>query len=193
MYLTDQWSLSVQTAPTVEPISIDDVKPFLRLGDFTTDDGLIRDLITTVREQVEARGYALINQTLVMRMDCFPTVIKLPRAPLVSVTSIQYVDVDGVTQTLAASKYDVDTSSVPARITPAYNESWPLTRSEIDAVTVTFVAGYGANPSDVPERVRTAMKIDLATLYYCRIGLSDTPVHSLPTVDRLLDNHTLYR
>ena len=75
-------------------------------------------------------------------------------------TSIQYVDDAGDTQTLSTSLYQVDTKSQPGRIIPAYGESWPTVRSDtLNAVTVNFVAGYGDDPEDVPAGLRHAVKL----------------------------------
>jgi 3-deoxy-7-phosphoheptulonate synthase len=73
-----------------------------------------------------------------------------------SVVSINYVDSDGATQTLAAANYTVFTpTDGPGVIELAYNESWPSTRAVPNAVTVRFIAGY-ANAASVPAAVKEA-------------------------------------
>ena len=69
---------------------------------------------------------------------------------------IKYIDDDGTQQTLAASKYKVDSSDErqPARIDPAYDEVWPATRRQTNAVEVRIVCGY----STVPELLLSAVK-----------------------------------
>lgn len=148
----------------------------------TTDDPLIARLITSARLQAEQElQRALITQTLDMVLDGFPRQspyeIKLP--PLSSVTSIAYVDTDGATQTLSASKYAVDAASKPARIAPAYGESWPSTRTQNNAVTVRFVAGYGAATA-VPACIKQWMLLAINTLYDQREALARGASNELP-------------
>jgi len=146
--------LTFSRGPRAEPLHVEDAKLHLRVTE-TDSDALIRSLITA------ALGYAemftrrqFVTATLRLTLDAFPAVIRLPRPPLASVTSIQYTDIDGVTQTLSSSDYQVDGRSEPARIQPAYGESWPSTRRELNAVTVTYVAGY-ATPVSVDASANT--------------------------------------
>lgn len=99
-----------------------------------------------------------ITQTYDYRFPCIfsdgSEIMYLAQPPAQSVTSIQYIDPDGEQQTLAADQYAVDTNSTPARISPAYNVTWPDTAVMLNAVTVVFQAGYGASAADVPKIVK---------------------------------------
>src|SRR4030067_860491 len=95
------------------------------------------------REQKKTRNNmsALITQTWELYLDAFPAwEIRVPKPTLQSITSIVYTDTDGILQTLAGSMYLVDNKSEPGRITPAFGEVWPVTRAQINAVIVRFVA-----------------------------------------------------
>jgi uncharacterized phiE125 gp8 family phage protein len=157
-------SIELTSEPAVEPITLAEAKTHLRY-DSTDQDTYITGLITVARRTIERWEWrAHLTQTWVMRLDKFPknAPIYLPRPPLQSVTSIQYVDADGATQTFDAGDYDVDTKAQPGRIKPAYGEVWPTTRPGIvNAVTVTYVAGYGDAASDVPEETKHAIKLML--------------------------------
>jgi len=184
------WSLTLVTGPAgAEPITPEDAKLWLRL-DHTTEDTLLHSLIQMVREQVEERGIAVITQTWDLRLDRFPSVIRIPKTPVEEVSSINYIDVNGDTQLLAESGYTVDIQSTPARIVPAYGTSWPNTRSEPNAVTVRFVAGYGlgATPGEIPERILQAMRLALTTAYTMRADHAAAET----AVARVLDNYALY-
>jgi uncharacterized phiE125 gp8 family phage protein len=88
-------------------------------------------------------------------------------APLVSVTSIEYVDGAGATQILATTEYaviDAGSTTGPGRIVPAYGKSWPATRGMPNDVTIEFVAGYGA-AADVPIQIQWAILLILGELY----------------------------
>jgi len=160
----------------------------------TTDDPLMGILIASARASAEQElRRPLITQTLDAYFDDFPTEspheILLP--PIQSVTSITYMDSDGATQTLAASGYTVDARSYPARVVPAYGESWPSTRDQVNAVTVRFVAGYGP-ASAVPQCVKSWMLIRIRTLWESRSSLvfgTNGMVQIPPSfVDSLLDS-----
>ncbi len=102
-----------------------------------------------------------MNTTEDEYLDDFPLStesIRPLRSPLSSVTSIGYVDSNGDSQTFSSDDYDVDTTSEPGRIALAYGEVWPTTRSDINAITLTYVAGYGATAASVPEGIKTAIK-----------------------------------
>lgn len=164
-------SLVLVTGPTLEPLSVAVVKAHARI---TTDaeDALVAALISNARQVVEEDdNLALLTQTWEYSLDAFPSVtrdnpdgtIVLPRPPVQSVTSITYTDEDGVAQTHSASLYTLDSRSFPGRIVPAYDEAWPSTRAVPNAVIVKYVAGFGGDEADVPERIRQAMLIMIAT------------------------------
>jgi uncharacterized phiE125 gp8 family phage protein len=67
-------------------------------------------------------------------------------------------------QTWAATKYIVDILSQPGRVSLAYGQSYPTTYSEIQAVQIRFVAGYGL-AADVPECIKQAILLKVADLY----------------------------
>ena len=175
-------SLLLVTAPTVEPISLDEAKEHLK-DDGSAENALIEANIVTVREHAEAvTSRPLISQTWDLFLDAFPAkgVIKVPKPPLQSVTSITYVDVDGVSQILAAAEYDVDAANQPGRIVPAFGKSWPSTRTQINAVTIRIVAGYGDDGDNVPQDIADGMLLLVGDAYEARmnfiIGAPLTPI-----------------
>ena len=135
----------VTTPPSTEPITLTEAKLQCRVeADMTDDDSLITSLVKTAREYCEnVQNRSYITQTIKLTLDDFPDVIYVPRPPLISVTSIKYIDVNGVQQTLNSSVYKVDTESEPARIVPAFNQCWPAIRGDINSVEVIVQAGYG--------------------------------------------------
>jgi uncharacterized phiE125 gp8 family phage protein len=171
-------SLVLVTPPIGEPISLVEAKAFAKIAS-GTDDELINSLITTARLHWDGKdgwfGRALLTQTWDLLLPRFPWEwdepvrdclygIRVPLPPLQSVTSISYVDSDGAPQTLASSEYVVDTKAEPGRVVPAYGKSWPSTRETVNAVTVRFVAGYGA-ASAVPKDIRDWLKQAVAYLF----------------------------
>lgn len=163
-------SLTQSVKPAVEPISTAEAKAQSHVST-ADDDTYIDTLIKASRQQCEieqARSY--ITQTWELRLDRFPAEIELPRPPVQSVTSVAYIDTDGDSQTLTAvTDYQVSLNGVLPRIMPAVDKEWPTVReSTYDAVTVTYVAGYGDAGSDVPDLVKLAVKMLVAHWYRLR-------------------------
>jgi len=165
-------SLQESSGPSVEPVSLADAKTHLHVTHSKEDD-LITSMIEVARREVQrVTARQLINATWVMRMDSFPSGsgdIYLPRAPLSSVTTVAYNDANGDAQTMTVTtEYLVDVYTVPGRIYLAPNGAWPSTYGEPNDVTVTFVAGYGSQATDVPENYIHAIKLMVGHLYLYR-------------------------
>lgn len=157
-------SLKLITAPTAEPVTLLEAKDHLRV-DGADEDALISVLITAARKWCEEyTGRQFVTATWDWTMDSFCPSFVAPIPPLQSVTSIKYLDTAAVEQTLASSVYRVDAVSEPGRIALDYGQSWPSTHPVINAVTIRFVAGYGA-PQAVPEPIRQAMLILIGEMY----------------------------
>lgn len=129
----------------------------------TTDDPYIVRLISTVRRAAEQRtGRSLALQVWERYLDEFPDEIKLIWPPVLSITSVSYIDEDGNPQTLDPSLYVLDSKSEPAWLLPATDTEWPATAEVANAVTVRYPAGYG---SSCPEEVRQWMLLAARALY----------------------------
>lgn len=175
------WNLELDTDATSEPISIDDVKSFGRI-DHAHEDGLIEEEIkAAVRYSQNANGRQYINATRILRLDKLPRLIEVPYSPLSSVTSLAYVDTAGDTQTLVENTdFTVDSKTEPARIIETYNTTYPATRSVMNAVTLTYVSGYGATASAVPVGLRR-MLVQLVILRLRHRGIvTDERVAEVP-------------
>lgn len=165
--------LTLTTAPTLEPISLDEAKVQCRRGQVTDEDALIDSLIGAAREWIEAvTNRALLDQVWTLTLEDFPPddVIVLPRPPLLSVTSVQYVDTAGATQTWASSNYQVQKPGGPyaerGRIQPKFTLIPPVVQPDtLDAVIVLFRAGYGTSVESVPRPIRQALGMLVAHLY----------------------------
>lgn len=171
-------TLTLIEAPTVEPITTTELALHLRLDDQASpldDEAELSSLITAARQQVENMiGGSLITTTWKLTRDRFASLsrdasvgVTLPVFPAQSVTSITYVDDEGATQTLAASGYTLTGANGKKRgvVIPSYGNNWPFTRDVLEAVTITFKAGFGDAPVDVPEPLRRAVLQYAATLY----------------------------
>lgn len=187
------YGLTLSSAPASEPVALsgsDGLKAWLRVEHAASDDE-ITALGKAARLLVEKlTGRALVTQTWVLTLDNFPWpggwqyvnspaifpdphTIRVPKAPLQSVSSVEYYDLSDTLTTLAASTYVVDATTDPGRIFLAMNKVWPVTRLRPGAVRITFVAGYGA-ASAVPEDLKLAIKMCVAYWYENRGEAPDT-------------------
>ena len=175
------WHLEQTVAPAVEPVTAAEAKSWARV-DIDDDDTLIEALIVAARDYCEqATRRQFITATWAMRFRQFPGGgFYLPVPPLQSVTSITYVDSSGDTQTLDTDIYDVSTTGEYGQIVLAYGQEWPDVRGDIDGITVTFVAGYGDEGSDVPTLLQTAIKMIVAHWYDNRVPVANVAQHKVP-------------
>ena len=186
--------LRVITAPASEPVTLAEAKAQLRVDDANSDT-LITALIVMVREQAEAEtGRLLLLQTWEKTLDNFPDAIFLPNAPIVSITSVKYLDIDGAEQTLTGASYQLDASSdfTGAWLVPAYGYAWPDIHKDINAVKVRFLAGY-ANAAAVPQSIKQWMLLHLGNAFENREAALDRKLEPLPFLAGLLDAYRIYR
>ena len=202
-------NLTVTSSPAVEPVSLAEAKLHLKV-DYTDDDDLISTLITAAREWVEKETRrAYINRSYKLELSRFPDmfaatyytmysleklpnmrsgVIELPRPPLVSVASVQYVDPSGTLQTLSPSLYLVNSGGVcVGAISPAVGTVFPSTQVTPSAVIINFTAGMGTDSTTVPSCVKAAIKLMVGLWYRQREAASETELREAPmTVQALL-------
>jgi len=154
------------SGPDTEPVTAARVKDWLKITGSDQDD-MVDEIIQSAREYVEyILQRQLMQATYELYFDEFPDEILLPRAPVQSITSVNYIATDGSDYTEFTNK-STDLISEPARIQPAYNYSWPSTKAVMNAVKVEFVAGY-ADADSVPERFKNAMKLYITHMFYNR-------------------------
>jgi uncharacterized phiE125 gp8 family phage protein len=183
----------VVTAPTSEPLDVDEAKTHLRV-DHNDDDVWIDDAIRVARERLEhVTGRALLTQTLEAAWDAWPgTTFTLPRPPLVSVTSIKYTDRNGVEATVSSGDYLVDTRSEPGRVALKTNKSWPAVElQEVNGVVVRYVAGWTAGT--LPREMRQAMLLWIGDMYENRENsITGTIITTIPSAaERLILKHRI--
>lgn len=179
--------LVLTTPPAVEPVTLVAAKDHLRIL-HATEDALINRVIRAVRMHVEKRlGRALIQQGWTMRLDRFPASgeIAVPKPPLIAVTEVTYVDRDGEVQTLDPDAYQEVRGPLSSRI--VRRGAWPATARNAHAVEITFTAGYGAEPTDVPDDLAHAMLLLIEHFYHNRGETGDGPITVNPVAsERLL-------
>lgn len=166
--------LALVAGPAAEILEISEARDHCRV-DTSEQDANLGSYIRAARENFERiSGRAFVTQTWDLTIDRdwpwsidmdthrHEQLIELPRPPCQSVTSITYIDGSGNPQTLAANQYLVDATNVIGRIYPAYGVTWPTVRCQAKAITVRFIAGFGAGGGGVPEDIRQATRLQVA-------------------------------
>lgn len=143
----------VSTPPLTEPVSLAEVKAQCRIDgtDSDTDLNLYISAARTFAE--EYTGTKLVSQTVLMQGREFCDLWSLPAAPIISITSVKYLDSAGDEQTLATSVYELVNTGLKPHIRLKINQSWPSIRCASDAVRVTAVVGYSALPAPVKSAI----------------------------------------
>lgn len=171
----------------VEPVTLAEMKGHLRV-DFTDDDDLITGLLVAARERAETiTGRCIVTSNWVYSLNSFPynwqmetapvrstmsrvlnwwadnQLIRIPQAPLQSITKIEYLPSSDSSAylTLDPATYLVDGVANPAVVYPVANAYWPYTYAVHNAVKISFVAGYAV----VPEQIKTAIRVMAAYWY----------------------------
>jgi len=158
------------TAPAVEPVTLSEIKTHLRGINHLEHETLLRNLIESARQQVEAQtGRALVQRQVIAYFEGWPdsNVFELPFPKLQSVTTVKYTGTDGTQSTFSTDNYSVDIDSEPGRVVLGYSKTWPSTTlHELDnPIEITYLCGYAPtadSPADyvanIPESIKTAMK-----------------------------------
>ena len=160
-------SLTLQTAPATEPITLDEAKLHCKV-EHDDENPLLERLVTAARRDVENFLWrAIVTQTWDLRLDGFRDVIALERPPIQSVTNVEYVDANGATQVLASTVYDVDIYSTPGKVCRKSGQIWPVVDDVPNAVKVRFVAGQ-VDGSTIEAEVLQAILVRVSDYYQHR-------------------------
>ena len=183
--------LKVITEPTQEPLSLQEVKDYLRVEN-STDERTIRPLIETARRWCEEHtGRTLVQTTYRQFLDSisdnvplnegvsvgpdinyYRNYITLAKTPLASVTHVKTYKDSDVATTFSSDKYYVDNAREPGRIVLRNGETFPSALRVANAIEVEFVAGY-STVSSIPEPIKVGMLQHIAFLYEQRGDMGD--------------------
>jgi uncharacterized phiE125 gp8 family phage protein len=152
------------SGPAAEPVSLDDAKAYLKL-DTDDEDALVTTLVTAARLHVEGTtGRALLNQSWRLVLDDWPSVglLRLPVAPLQSLTAITAYDINGDPVTLSTDGVLWDAQAAPTLLYLPAGFGDAVILRPLQAIEIDYVAGYGTDPADVPATLRQALLLLVA-------------------------------
>lgn len=176
-----EYLLTRTVAPASAPVTSAESKADLKI-EHSDEDALISSLILAATEYAEqVSGKALITQTWAysVRSVSGNQALYLPVTPVQSISSISYFDTNNDSQTLTVSDFYFHGTEDWAYIQPKQGQNWPGLYDRLDAITVTFVAGFGLAAA-VPVNIKQAIRLITAHWYRNRAAASDKPVMEIP-------------
>jgi len=164
--------------PSVEPVSLQSAKAFLRV-DHDDEDELITDFIQAARERIEAH----LSVTLITRRRLYvkarpkSTNLYINHHPIKRVIAVDCIFGED-TKRLDPSDYLINLHARPAslRLLSSHTPS-------VDAIQIEIEAGFGAAASEIPMPIRQAIMLLIAQSYEHR---GDADIAMPLMVDALL-------
>lgn len=203
------------TDASVEPLSLHEVKEFLRIdAEDTTEDALLSALIKAARRHCEDyTRTCFISQTWDLWLDRFPASgkardpwwsgartgsivdvfggtgeIAVPRSPLLSITWLKTYSTAETESAFDLSLLNTDTASQPGRIFLKYGQVWPSDLRDINAINLRFTAGYGTSSASVPASILHACRLLVAHYYENREPVLEGRAVETPLAAQVLLN-----
>ena len=179
-------SLTTITAPTLEPVTLQEVKDTLRV-EAGEDDTRLYGIIRASRMFAEAFcGLKIMTQVLELTYDRFPaSEFPLDIWPLQSIDSIKYDDTASpvVEQTLVENTdYYADIKTKGGRVRTI--TGWPSVAVKPGPIRIRVTAGHATQP-DVPDNIKEGIKAYCVFLYDAD-ELMETVAKSLLWPERIL-------
>lgn len=155
--------------PSVEPVSLAEMKAHLRLSS-TDEDDLIGKLIIAARLTIEAAaGCELISQRWRIALNRWPSdgIIRLPLKPLISCDAVRVYSDATTSATLPSSQIYIDKLASPPRIVLLTIPADPGRAS--GGIEIDVTVGFGTSATSAPENLRQAV-MRLAARWFERRG-----------------------
>lgn len=136
-----------------------------------SEDTLLEQYIASAQAWVERyTGLLTVEGTVVDTFTAFGDYLELSRGPIVSLTSVAYVDTAGGNQTVTDARIRDGRIYAP-------DGGWP-TIGDYTTVTVTYVAGFG--PYEAPEELVQAQLLLIAHWYQNREAVAEGTFNEIP-------------
>ena len=184
--------LQVTTAPAAQAVSDAEAVAHAKIDSdaATADSTLINDLVlTAIRWAERYCRRAFVTQTITLTLDSneFVLPFDIPLPPFISVTSFNVYDIDDNATAVTSANYRI-VGADPARIEQKA-DGWSLETAHKAAVIV-YAAGYGG-ASDVPEDIKTAIRIVFTDLYENRQNYVAQNLSNLALAEEMLTDYRI--
>jgi len=159
------------TPPASLPVTLEEAKAFYRVLGADEDDVITRTITAATEKAEQITNRQLVKATYEGYLDAFQSIVVLPKPPFVSVTKVEYIDVDGVTQVW--TDFYMDDVIEPAVL---YFSSFPsdVKTAGVNNVIITFECGY----EEIPEAINSWIVIYGLTLFENRENLVEGTIVS---------------
>lgn len=111
---------------------------------YTDEDAIIQGLINAAYQYAEHYTQAtLVTRIKTLTLDGFPAgshAIELPWSPVTAIESLEYIDPEGIEQSLDAETLRLDTRPIYPLLAPQWGSQWPRTTDEPESITITATA-----------------------------------------------------
>ncbi len=157
--------------PSMEPLSLDETKAFLRVST-AEEDAIVGSAIAAARLHLEqSLRVALIDQSWTYRISSGSCVsaVTLPIIPFKNVDAVRYDDGTGAASVVSTDSYSVDVQYEAGRI--LFQEPQALAtdgQASGPRIEIDFSCGYGPQRTDVPETLRRALLLITAHFFETR-------------------------
>jgi uncharacterized phiE125 gp8 family phage protein len=170
-------------APAVDPVTLAEAKLWARI-DHSAHDEMVSSMLAGAIAHLDGYtgmlGRCIINQTWKQKFHDWSRDLRLPFPDVSTITSVKYFDATNAEQTVSSSLYELleDERGSFVRMTGDFTDP-AIYDERSDAVSVTFVAGYGAAAENVPDAIKAAIKM-LVAHWYDQPAAAEQPMTEIP-------------
>jgi len=187
--------------PSLEPLTLDEVKEWLKIpASVTQDDNILSSLIIATRIFFENyTNRILINTTFRNFSNCFAQAFEFSRGKLQSLESFQYL-VDGSFIDVPIGTYQVLNETFYWRIIFSQFQNLPSNKDDniniYQGIRTDFIAGFGPLQADIPQDIKIGLLNHIAALYEnrgdCNTGDCVSCAGALPPTSKMIYNKYRY-
>jgi uncharacterized phiE125 gp8 family phage protein len=158
--------LTMTSAPTVEPVTLDELKTAMRYPlTLTQQDANLTKLLIGARLSIEALTRTLlVTQTWTQTQNAAARQLEIARKPVQSISKIEVIpNMDADTPMLVPASHYItsgigipEPGAMPNKGLILARSVWPTSRGWKGFI-ITFVGGFGDTAADVPEDLKDAV------------------------------------
>lgn len=153
---TNYPTIDLVEAPNFEPLTLSDIKIYLRI-DGSSEDTILTTMLKSARQTAEAyMKNSIVKQKWKLTFfNSIPETIDLLRGPISSVTSVKLITKDAEETNIAASKYYLN-----GKHRMCLDKSYSAHKIEVE-----YYAGFAEDSASIPEIIRQGLLSQIAYIY----------------------------